>query len=130
MKNLTHFVVLQLKMYNLKLVEVVDGFCITCLIPLAVFTLFFNLLALYAVIKLRSDHHVSILGHLVFCDILLVLCQAYTLKVLPIASTTKFICLQSSDFLNLLLDLEANNNCRLWLNFLKLARIAHAITLF
>ena len=68
-------------MYNLKLVEILDGFCITCLIPLAVFTLLFNVLALVAVIKLRSDHHVSVLGHLVFCDILLVLCQAYTLKV-------------------------------------------------
>ncbi|KAL5266019.1 hypothetical protein ACHWQZ_G006615 [Mnemiopsis leidyi] len=69
-------------MYNLKLVEVVDGFCITCLIPLAVFTLFFNILALAAVIRLRSDHHVSVLGHLVFCDILLVICQAYSLKAL------------------------------------------------
>ena len=90
-------------MYNLKLVEILDGFCITCLIPLAVFTLFFNVLALIAVVKLRSDHHVSVLGHLVFCDILLVFCQAYTLKVRSISKYQKpqtcyfFICSSADD---------------------------------
>ena len=75
-------------MYNTRLVEVFDGFCITFLIPLTVLALLLNVLALTAVIRLRKDTHISVLGHLIFCDILLVFCQSYTLKVYILESYT------------------------------------------
>jgi len=68
--------------YSIKTIEVIDCLFITTLVPVAVFSLFFNLLAIVVLLRLRNHAHLRIITHLVVCDLLLAVCQAHTLKVL------------------------------------------------